>query len=367
MTMKREERIELLRQYMAIPRLSGYEGEMARRFRDDLAPCADRCVIDKVGNVIATFDGTDPAAPALMVFAHMDTIGFIITSIDEQGFIKVDRMGGVPEKAVAATAVLVGAEDGTYHNGVIAAKSYHVQTPEEKTRADSLANMFIDVGLCSREEVNAKGIYVGCPVVYAPRFMMLGSDRVCGSYLDDASGLVTMLETARWMKENRPRATVHLVGTVWEEFNARGAMMAARSVKTDMAICLLGPGAGDTPDQKGLNQVTLGGGPAVTLFNFHGKGTLNGNVAHKGMFELLKRTAAGLGLPLQRSAGRGALSDTAYLQLEGGGIPCLDMGCPDRYSHSMLECLSLEDHRRTGQLLCGFIGNLTAEFDTGRY
>ena len=367
MAMERQERIDLLKEYMAIPRLSGYEKEMAVRFQADLAPYSDRCVIDKVGNVIATINGTDPEAPSLMVFAHMDTIGFIITTIDDNGFIKVDRMGGIPEKIVSATAVLVGDEDGGYHNGLIAAKSYHVQTPEEKSKADSLATMFIDVGASSRQEVNDMGIHVGCPVVYAPRCMMLGQDRICGSYLDDASGMVTMLEVARYLKENPPQATVHLVGTVWEEFNARGAMMAARTAKTDMAICLLGPGAGDTPDQKGMNNVVLGGGPGVTLFNFHGKGTLNGNVAHKGMFELLKRSAKEQGISIQRHAGRGALSDTAYIQLEGEGIPCLDMGCPDRYSHSMLECLSLTDHQQTGQLLCAFISNLTAQFDTNRY
>lgn len=361
------ERKELLRQYMAIPRLSGYESAMAYRLRDDLGVYADRCQIDKVGNVIASFDGTEADGPALMVFAHMDVIGFIVTCIDDQGFLRVDRMGGVPEKVVSATAVLVGTEGGGYVNGLIAAKSYHVQSTEEKNKADTLANMFIDIGVSSRAEAQALGVQVGCPAVYAPRFLELQGDRIAGSYLDDASGMVTLVELARHLKEHRPKVPIHLVGTVWEEFNARGAMLAARSVKTDLAICLLGPGAGDTPDQKGLNNVTLGGGPAVTLFNFHGKGTLNGCVAHRGMFERMKACAASLGLPLQRSAGRGALSDTAYLQLEEAGIPCLDMGCPDRYSHSMLESLSLTDHRRTGELLCAFADSLDASFSTDRY
>lgn len=365
--MELTERKELLRQYMAIPRLSGYEGQMAYRLRDDLAPYADRTVIDKVGNVIASFHGTEALGPALMIFAHMDVIGFIITCIDDQGFIKVDRMGGVPEKIVAATAVLVGTENGGYVNGLIAAKSYHVQSAEEKAKADTLSGMFIDIGVHSRAEAQALGVEVGCPVVYAPRFMELQGDRIAGSYLDDASGMVTMVEIARHLKQHPPKVPVHLVGTVWEEFNARGAMLAARSVKTDMAICLLGPGAGDTPDQKGLNNVVLGGGPAVTLFNFHGKGTLNGCVAHAGMFARMKECAAREGIPLQRSAARGALSDAAYLQLEGEGIPCLDMGCPDRYSHSMLESISLTDHQRTGALLCAFIDSLDSSFSTDRY
>lgn len=362
-----ERRKQLLRDYMAIPRVSGYEAQAARRFSDDLRPFADSTTIDNIGNVIATFAGTDPAAPALMLFAHLDTIGYIITAIDDAGFIKVDRMGGVPEKAVVSTAVLVGTESGGTLSGLVAGKAYHVQTPEEKAKADSLANMFIDVGATSRDQLRALGVEVGCPVAYAPAFYELLNDRICGSYLDNASGMVTLLELAEELHQSRPACTVHLVGTVWEEFNARGAMIAARSAKTDMAICLLGPGAGDTPDQKGLNNVALGAGPAVTLFNFHGKGTLNGCVAHKGMFELLKTCAKGLGVELQRSAGRGALSDTAYLQLEGMGIPCLDMGCPDRYSHSTLECLSLRDHAQTGALLGRFIASVDSSFSTKRY
>ncbi|MEG1305344.1 MAG: M20/M25/M40 family metallo-hydrolase, partial [Oscillospiraceae bacterium] len=171
-----------------------------------------------------------------------------------------------------------------------------------------------------------------------------------------------LIEIARALTAKRPRATVHLVGTVWEEFSARGAMIAARTAKTDMAICLLGPGAGDTPDQRGYNNVELGGGPAVTLFNF-----LNGMVAHKGMQELLKSTANELGIPLQRSAMRGALSDTAYLQLEGEGIPVLDMGSPDRYSHSPKEVCDLADVAATSELVSGFIYGIDKNFKLNRF
>ena len=365
--MELSERKQLLMEYMAIPRVSGYEGPMARRLRDDLAPWADEAYIDRVGNVISVFRGTDEQAPSVMVFAHMDTIGYIITYIDPDGFIKVDRMGGVPEKAVASSAVRVGTEDGRWADGIIAAKSYHVQTAEEKNRADTLAKMYIDIGAHSREEVRAQGIEVGCPVSYRPIAFELLNDRICGSYLDDASGMVTMVETARLLHDTSHAATVYLVGTVWEEFNARGAMMAARSTHPGMAVCLLGPGAGDTPDLKGTTNVVMEGGPAVTLFNFHGKGTLNGCVAHKGMYELIKRAAAAEGLDLQRSAGRGALSDTAYIQLEDAGIPCLDMGCPDRYSHSPYECLSLKDHAATGRLLYRFLTSVGAQFALDRY
>jgi len=191
--------------------------------------------------------------------------------------------------------------------------------------------------------------------------------RIGGTYIDAAAGLVNLLQIAEALKKKPARCTVHLVGTVMEEYNARGAMIAARTVKTDMAICLLSPGAGDTPDQKSVNNVVLGGGPAVTMFNFHGKGTLNGNIVHKGMYDLLKEAAKSAGIPLQRAAYRGALSDTAYLQLEGGYIPCLDMGTPDRYSHSPMECCDLNDLMQTGRLVTEFIYRVDRNFPLGRY
>jgi putative aminopeptidase FrvX len=362
-----EKRKQLLREYMAIPRVSGYEKEMAYRLRDDLKAYTGNAFIDKIGNVIASFEGKDTKTPSLMIFAHMDTIGFIITAIDDAGFIKIDRMGGVPEKIVPGTAVLIGAENGSYITGVIGVKAYHIQSQEDKVKVDPLSSLFVDIGSRNRKQVQELGVEVGCPVSYLSEYHELLNDRISGTYLDDASGMVTLVELAEHLAEKPHAATVHLVGTVWEEFNARGAMIAARSVKTDMAICLLGPGAGDTPDQRGINNVVLEGGPAVTLFNFHGKGTLNGCVAHRGMYETLKKCAGELGINLQRSAGRGALSDTAYIQLEDMGIACIDMGCPDRYSHSMVECISLEDHAKTGRLLSAFIDSINAGFSTSRY
>ena len=356
-----------IREYAAIPRVSGYEGEAVRAFAKDLRGCCDRVVVDRIGNVIGTVEGTDPESPSLMIFAHLDTIGFIIRYLDPAGFIKVERQGGVPEKLMQGTPVMVGSEDGKYRNGVIGARSYHTMTDADKQKADSLATLSIDVGAKSEQELHDLGIEVGCPVCYYPVFMDLENDRICGTYLDNSVGMVQLLEIGKALMENRPRSTVHLVGTVWEEFSARGAMMAARSVKTDMAICILAPGCGDTPDQKGYNNVVMGGGPCVTTFNFHGKGTLNGMVVHKGMLEHLKASAAAEGINLQRCAMRGALSDSAYLQLEGEGIPVLDMGAPDRYSHSPKEVISLHDVRDTARLLIRFASDLDAGFDLNRF
>ncbi|MNZ66224.1 putative aminopeptidase YsdC [compost metagenome] len=302
-----------------------------------------------------------------MVFAHMDVIGFVISCIESDGFLRFDRVGGISEKIVQGKAVMVGSETGEYYSGIIAAKSYHGQTPEDKSKVDPFHSLFVDIGAKSVEEVNNLGIFVGCPITFAPYCAELLNDRIAGAYLDDATGLANLIQIASILSDDKPQCTVHLVGTVMEEFNARGAMMAARTVKTDMAICLLSPGAGDTPDQKSVNNIVLGGGPGVTMFNFHGKGTLNGNIVHQGMYQLLKTTAREQGIPLQRCAARGALSDTAYLQLENDGIPCLDMGTPDRYSHSPMEICDLKDLEMVGLLVAAFLNSVDRDFNLNRY
>lgn len=356
-----------IREYAAIPRVSGYEGEAAHAFAEDLGPLVDSIKIDRIGNVIGTVEGTDPDSPSLMIFAHLDTIGFIIRYLDPCGFIKVERQGGVPEKLMQGTPVRVGSEDGKWYDGVIGARSYHTLSDADKNKVDPLASLCIDVGAESEAQLHEMGIEVGCPVCYYPVFYELQNDRICGTYLDNSVGMAQLLEIAKTLKEDRPRSTVHLVGTVWEEFSARGAMIAARSVKTDMAICILAPGCGDTPEQKRYSNVVMGGGPCVTTFNFHGKGTLNGMVVHKGMLEHLKNSAVSEGINLQRCAMRGALSDSAYLQLEDMGIPVLDMGAPDRYSHSPKEVISLRDVEQTARLLIRFAKDLSPAFSLDRY
>ncbi len=357
-----------LKEYMAIPRVSGYEKEMAYAFKKDLSEYADDVCLDKFGNCIATFEGSDEKAPVLMIFAHMDTIGFVIKRIDPDGFIFVDRVGGVPEKVMTGTPVRVASEDGTYHEGIFGTRAYHIMSNEEKAKADTLNDLFIDIGARSDQEVFDLGIRVGCPVAYGEAYHELLNDRISGSYIDAAAGMTNLIQVAEYLKEHKPKATVRLVGTVMEEYSARGAMMANRSKKCDMAISILGPGAADTPDQKGkVSNVAMNGGVGVTLFNFHGKGTLNGNIAHHGMFELLKKASEESGIPIQRHAARGALSDTAYLALEGDGVPCMDLGTPDRYSHSPLELIDVKDLKQTGELLCRFVDLLDRDFDLNRY
>lgn len=355
-----------IKEYAAIPRVSGYEGEAAHRFAKDLGPYCDEVRIDRIGNVIGTIKGTDEDPLCVMVFAHMDTIGFLVSCLTPDGFLKLERQGGVPEKLVQGTPVLVGSEDGKWYPGVIGARAYQTMSESERGKADPLAALSADIGAGSEQELHDLGVEVGCPVCYYPVFYDMENGRICGSYLDNAVGMAQLLELARYFSQDRPKVTLHLVGTVWEETNAKGAMIAARTAKTDMAVCLLSPGCSDTPDLKGVSNVVMDGGPCVTVMNFHGK-TLDGQVAHKGMLDHLKASAEKEGINLQRCILRGALSDSAYLQLEGEGIPVLDMGAPYRYAHSPKEVISLKDVEDTVTVLKRFLSDLDTEFSLNRF
>ena len=152
-----------------------------------------------------------------------------------------------------------------------------------------------------------------------------------------------MIEVARALKAVKKRPTVHLVFSVLEEFNLRGAVTAAQALAPDIAIQLDLILATDTPDMTARGDVRLGGGPAMSLYRFHGRGTLNGTIPHPALVTLFEATAKAEKLPLQRSAHIGALTDSSYVQLVSAGVASIDLGFPARYTHSSLEVCDLSD------------------------
>lgn len=357
----------VLKQFALLPAPSGYEKPMAYALRDAFKPYADEVMIDRVGNTIARIAGTDADAPVVMIYAHVDQLGFIVRKIESNGFLQVERLGGVPEKILPALSLLVRSEDETYYPGVFAVKSHHATPPEEKYKVDTIGSMFVDIGAKSADEVRELGIEVGCPAVYKPQFQELMGGRVSGTALDDRGGCASMVKIAELLHDHRPQSTVFLVGTVWEEFNLRGAMMAARTIKPDIAICLDVVLSGDTADLAAKYDVALGAGPAVNLYSFHGRGTLNGTIVHERLRDLAVDTARRQNIPLQRFASVGILTDSAYLQLEGQGVASIEMGYPARYTHSPVETCDIADLEALSALVAEMVQGIDAGFELNRF
>ena len=354
-----------LMELMLIPGLSGYEGRVRKRLAGALKQLGIVSRTDRLGNLIATIDG-DENAPTVMLFAHMDQLGFVVRKIEASGLVRIERLGGVPEKALPSQAVLFSLGEGRDRPGVIASKSHHATMPEEKYRVLPYPELYIDGGFSSADEALAAGIDIGTPVVYAPRAEELAGGRIAGTSVDDRGGCAVMLEVARALLMAKRRPTLHLVFSVQEEFNLRGAVPAARALRPDVAIQLDLMLATDTPDMTARGDVRLGAGPAMSLYSFHGRGTLNGTLPHPALVALFDAAARAEKLTLQRSAHIGALTDNSYVQLVGEGVAAIDLGFPCRYTHSSLEVCDLADLEGLTRLLIAGLQRIDRNFSLDR-
>jgi putative aminopeptidase FrvX len=356
----------LLKELMLIPGLSGHEDRVRRYLAGALDGLEISSRVDRLGNLIATLPGAK-GTPSVMLFAHMDQLGLIVRKIESDGLIRVERLGGLPERALPAHEVLLCVGEGRDVPGLIANKSHHATGQDEKYRVLPYTELYVDAGFRSAEEVLAAGIDIGTPIVYAPRVLELANDRIAGTSVDDRASCAVMLEVAQALKAVKKRPTVHFVFSVQEEFNLRGAVTAAQMLLPDIAIQLDLILATDTPDVESRGDVSLGGGPAMSLYSFHGRGTLNGVIPHPAMVRLFEDAARAEKLPLQRSVHIGALTDLSYVQLVGEGVASIDIGFPMRYSHSSLEVCDLNDLVGLTQLLVAALPRIAAkEFSLDR-
>lgn len=359
MTRLRQNLIDL----MLIPGLSGHEQRVAAAIRARL-PAQLPTRTDRLGNLIATIPG-DPAAPSVMLFTHMDQLGFFVRKIEPDGLIRVERMGGVSERALAAQAVLVCTPDADIP-GIIMNKAHHSTTPEEKYKVVATPDLRIDTGHGSKAAVELAGIRIGTPVVLRPQVVPLAGSRIAGTAVDDRAGCAVLIEIAHALAAHNPGPTIHLVWSVQEEFNLRGAVVAGQNLSPDIAIQIDLMLATDTPDMADRGEMALGGGPGISLYSFHGRGTLNGVIPHPALVALFEAAARQSGIPLQRSAQTGVLTDLSYVQLLGDGVASIDIGFPMRHSHSALECCDLGDLEALTALTLDALGAIGPTFSLSR-
>ncbi|MFV2001589.1 MAG: M42 family metallopeptidase [Paracoccaceae bacterium] len=350
---------------MMVPGLSGHEDRVRAAIRAKLEAAGISSRADRLGNLIVTAEG-DAGAPGVMVFAHMDQLGFVVRKIEPDGLIRVHRLGGVPERALASQAVLLCVGEGRDVAGVIGNKSHHATTPKEKFRVQNATDLRIDTGHGSARAVADAGIQIGTPVVYRPNVFSLAGDRIAGTSVDDRAGCAVLLEVARGLSGRKSGPTVHVVFSVQEEFNLRGAVVAAQSLRPDIAIQVDLMLASDTPDTADLGEMRLGGGPAISLYSFHGRGTLNGVIAHPALVRLFDDAAQAAEINLQRSAQVGVLTDLSYVQTVGDGVASIDVGFGMRYSHSSLEVCELSDLVGLSNLILESLARITPDFSLDR-
>ncbi len=342
---------EHLRELVERPAPPGREDEVREYVREVLKEHCDDVHVDVMGNVIGTLEGSDYE---VMVAAHMDEVGFIVKSITKQGFLKFAKLGGVDDKILPGSRVVILNAEGEKVPGVIGTKPPHVQRKKERRKVPEHREMFIDIGASDREEAEEL-VGVGDVGVLQGEFTRLASTRVNGRGLDDKIGVALLLTLAERLAEewDEEHPTVHLVGTVQEEVGLKGARTSAFELYPDAALVLETAVAGDVPGVKEA-ELKLGKGPAITVVDASGRGL----IAHPRVRELLIETARKLDLPYQLEVGEGGTTDATAIHVTRGGVPAGVIGVPTRYLHSPAEVLDLKDAERALELAANAIPRL---------
>lgn len=343
--------LELLQELTETPALSGREDLLISKMEAYFSDNSDRVEVDRLGNVTAWFPGREPG-PSLLIFAHMDELGLIIRKIDQDGFLRFERVGGVPEKSLLNQWVDVHTRQGDVIPGIIGTTSHHVTPAERKFAVPSRLDMYIDLGCQSDEEVRALGVQVGDSVTYRATLNQLAGDRIGAKSLDNRIGCAMLVQTAEALAADPPASTVYLVASVQEEFNVRGVWPAVRKADPDAAICLDITIACDTPELRHLSDVSIGEGPVIGAYQFHGRGTLGGLIPNPGLRQFLHEVADGESLQVQEEVLIGIITDASFSQLLGQeGVAMASLAVPVRYTHAPVELCSLGDVDTSTRLL----------------
>lgn len=336
---------QALKELTSIPALSGHEDKILHSIHTQIKHLADEVFIDRIGNLTAGFYGKSTDRLSILIFAHVDEVGMIVRKIDDDGYLRFERVGGVPEKTLMGQVVDVYSLDGKSQlTGVIGTAAHHLTPQELKHVVPSRLEMYIDIGMNSREEVLARGIDVGSMITYHPNFHRIGETRIVGKALDNRIGVYLLLQLAEYLKQNPPDANIYLVFSVQEEFNVRGVLPVFERIKPHAAVCLDITPACDTPELKRVSDIRLGKGPAITHMNFHGRGTLGGLIPNPKLRRFIETTAEDLKIPYQREVVLGVITDDSFSQLSGiEGVAMAHISIPLRYTHSPIETADIRD------------------------
>ena len=321
--------------------ISGAEGAVAKIIRDEIAPYVDEIKTDRMGNLIAVKKGDDFK---IMLAAHMDEIGLMVQYIDEKGFIRFVGVGGWYNPVLVSQRVILHGEKGDIR-GVLGMKPPHVMEEADRKKPIELANLFIDVGAHSAEEVEAMGITVGTTVTIDRDYQPLAGTVVTGKALDNRVGCAMLIGA---LKEMETKHTIYAVFTVQEEVGLKGAKTAAFSLNPDVAIATDVTIPGDSPGiERRKAPVFMGDGPVVVMVSASGRGHL----ADPRMVDWLKKTAKKHDIKIQLEVGDGGNTDASAINFERGGIPSVPVSVPARYIHSPVEVIDLKDLQGAIELL----------------
>jgi len=330
---------------------SGYEAEAQAVVDKFVSPDADVYERDMLGNRIARIEADKQTT--LMMTGHMDELGLIITYVDEMGFLYFDTIGGIDLTTISGRRVSILTKEGVV-TGVTGRRAIHLLNAEEKKKVPEKHNLWIDIGVTSKEEA-LKKIRIGDVAVYNQSFEVLNGSLGTARAFDNKCGCYVVCETLRRLSKDREGLDIEVVSvaTSQEEIGCRGARAVAGGVKADFAIAVDVGHATDHPecDNRRFGEFKLGSGPIIT----------RGANINPLMFEGLIKVAEEENIPYQIEADpRPTSTDGRELQMAPGGLATAVVSVPLRYMHTASEIIDLQDVENTVRLLVAFAKSLKA-------
>ena len=320
---------------------SGFEGPAAAVAAELLRPLVDEVSIDRMGNVLGVRRSKTPGAPKLLLDAHLDEIGLIVTGV-EDGFLRFRSIGGVDPRMLPGRELVVLTDPPL--RGLVACPA-----GGDEDKSVPLNELYVDVGL-SQEEAE-RAVPVGTPMVYRAGCFPLGEEQMCGKSMDDRACFVTLLRAAELLRDRELDVELHILGSTREEVSGAGAVVGTWAVAPDFCVAV-DVTHGKTPDGPADKTFDLGGGPAIGV----------GPNMTRWMTERMIAKAREHSIPYQLEIMSGHTGTNGWeMQISREGVATSVLSLPLKYMHTPVETLSLADMEGVAQLLAAFVEHLGKE------
>lgn len=318
--------------------IAGSESTIASLIKKEIVNCC-KCKIDNIGNVVAFKKGRKAPKYKTMLVAHMDEVGFLISNIENDGLLRLVRVGGIDTSVLVGQTLLAAAKK-EFLPGVVGAKPVHLQSKDERCRGIDMSSLMLDIGCKTREEAE-KLVDIGTPAYFSSKFGGFGKSLIKSKALDDRVGCAILIELLKTFDE----CEFYAVFSTMEEVGSRGVRMVAETIKPDIAIVVECTTAADTPITSEYGKVCcMDMGPAISFMD-------NGTVYDQELVKLAFVEAEHSNLKAQyKKAVRGS-NDAASLHSACTGIRTLAISVPTRYLHSQASVASMLDIEQTVMLL----------------
>lgn len=351
---KLDETLIMLKDLTDAKGIPGNEREPRDVMKKYIEPYADEVTTDGLGSLIAKKTGKENG-PKIMVAGHLDEVGFMVTQIDDKGFLRFQTVGGWWSQVMLAQRVTIVTKKGDV-TGVIGSKPPHILSPEARKKPVEIKDMFIDIGASSKEEAMEWGVRPGDQVVPYFEFTVLNNEKMLlAKAWDNRIGCAIAIDVLKQLKGTDHPNVVYGVGTVQEEVGLRGAKTSANFIQPDIAFGVDVGIAGDTPgvsEKEAMGR--MGKGPQIILYDAS-------MVSHKGLRDFVTDTADELDIPYQFDSMAGGGTDSGAIHVSANGVPALSITIATRYIHSHAAMLHRDDYENAVKLIVEVIKRLDEE------